>query len=99
MPRSNLTADDVAKIKRRLWNGETCDAIALDYNASPSSIRSILHGVRWKTVPWPENDAKGREQSGALPRERVIAIMAARREARKEASAKAVRKLTKGDKK
>lgn len=94
MPRSPLSEPDVLSIKRRLWLGEPCETIALDFEVTTSTIRSIQAGVRWKTVPWPEKDAKGKVQTGAIPRERAKVIHKARVESRREATARTIKKLT-----
>jgi hypothetical protein len=96
MPRSLLSPADAAEIKRRLWSGETCDAVASRYpDITVSAIRSILSGNRWSTIPWPEKDKRGRTQTGAMPKTRAGEIHRARREAHRDALAQAVKKLNK----
>jgi hypothetical protein len=72
MPKLKLTTADVQIIKRRIWNGETREALAKEFSISVSELCSIGAGFRWKTVAWPDGS------DGALPDARKAKIASAR---------------------
>lgn len=48
--RTNLTREDVLKIRDRRKNGESAISIGSDYNMHESNIRKIVSGKRWGHV-------------------------------------------------
>lgn len=79
-----LSRPEVTAIKQRIWNGETREQLADDFNVSLGQVCNIGAGHKWPDVPWPDGSF------GALPQKRKEAIEKARKEARGE-TARAVR--------
>ena len=89
MPRYTITPAQVAKIKHRLWRGQTCEQIAPDFDVSVSLIRGILSGFKWASVAWPDKSI------GAMSTDRRKQIDEARRKAAKEIYKSVERRLDK----
>lgn len=77
MPTTVLSPEHVARIKERLWYGDTAESIAADYRIGSSLILGVRSGQRWATIQWPDGSV------GKLPEKRAKQILKARREAQR----------------
>lgn len=85
MAGPRLTLIEATKIKRRLWDGETSEAVAAFYQITPWAIHHIARGMRWKNALWPDG-----KPGGLSPKRRQL-IMETRRSVQKDQLGKRVK--------
>lgn len=73
-----LSEPDVRVVKRRLWAGETQEAIAATLQLDQKTISRVKTGQSWREIRWPDGT------KGALPRQRVLEINRLRKKLRSQ---------------